>query len=59
MTVTAAPEPKRCAECGCRTGTWVMAWYAEQNRVPVCLPCAALCGWLPTVPLSPTVERDP
>jgi hypothetical protein len=51
MTVTAAPVPIHCAECGCRTGAWVLIWYAEQDRVPVCLACAALCGWAPTPPL--------
>lgn len=40
-------EPTRCGECGQRTETWVRVWVSEQDRRPVCLPCANLLGWAP------------
>lgn len=39
--------PTRCHECGERTETWVLVYLSDFDRVPCCLACCRLMGWLP------------
>lgn len=49
----AAPEPTRCHECGEITATWVLVYLSDFDRVPCCLACCQVMGWLPEGVLSP------